>query len=143
MPELIQSPVHIPADGGKVIAEHLGRASTCHDVVSVAHMTAPAGWREPYQTPEFDEVTLVIRGTVLVDHAGGQARVSAGQSIITRAGERVRYAVGHEGAEYVAICLPAFSPEAVHREEEPARHVVPARSNAPTAGAPTPGIDRW
>lgn len=117
MPELIQSPVRIAAEGGKVIAEHLGLASTGHEAVSVAHMKAPAGWREPYQTPEFDEVTLVIDGTVLVDHAGGQARVSAGQSIITRAGERVRYSVGNEGAEYVAICLPAFRPDAVHRED--------------------------
>jgi len=116
VPELIQSPIRIPADGGKVIAEHLGRASTGHEVVSVAHMKAPAGWKEPFQTPEFDEVTLVIAGTVLVDHAHGQARVSAGQSIITRAGERIRYSVGDQDAEYVAICLPAFAPEAVHRE---------------------------
>lgn len=121
MPELIQNPVRIPAEGGKIIAEHLGRASTGHEVVSVAHMKAPEGWKEPYQTPEFDEVTLVIRGTMLVDHAGGQARVSAGQSIITRAGERVRYAAGSDGAEYVAICLPAFSPDAVHREADAAR----------------------
>lgn len=117
MPELLQNPVRIPVPGGKVIAEHIGRASTGHEVVSVAHMKAPAGWREPYQTPEFDEVTLVLAGTVLVDHDGGQARVRAGQSLITRAGERVRYSVGDEGAEYVAICLPAFSPDAVHREE--------------------------
>lgn len=117
MPELIQSPVRVAAPGGKIIEEHLGRASSGHEIVSVAHMSAPAGWKEPYQTPEFDELTLVIAGTVLVDHAGGQARVSAGHSIITRAGERVRYSVGNEGAEYVAVCLPAFSPATVHREE--------------------------
>jgi ethanolamine utilization protein EutQ (cupin superfamily) len=81
-------------------------------------MKAPAGWTEPFQVPAFDEVTLVLSGAVLVDHDGGRLRVEAGQSVVTRAGERIRYSTGDEGAEYVAVCLPAFSPDTVNREEE-------------------------
>jgi ethanolamine utilization protein EutQ (cupin superfamily) len=81
-------------------------------------MKAPANWTEPFQSPAFDEITLVLKGAVLVDHDGGRLRVGAGQSVVTRAGERIRYSTGDEGAEYVAICLPAFSPETVGREEE-------------------------
>ncbi len=116
MPELIQRPTRIHAARGKTIDEHVGRASTGHDVVSVARMTAPAGWSEPYQRPEFDEVTVVLTGLLLVDHDGGQARVCGGQAIITRQGERIRYAAGPDGAEYLSICLPAFSEGRVHRE---------------------------
>lgn len=118
MPELIASPTTIPVPGGKVIDEHVGRVNTGTDAVSVAHMKAPANWTEPFQSPAFDEITLVLKGAVLVDHDGGRLRVETGQSVVTRAGERIRYSTGDEGAEYVAICLPAFSPETVGREEE-------------------------
>ena len=118
MPDLITTPTTIPVPGGKVIEEHVGRVTTGTDAVSVAHMKAPADWTEPFQTPAFDEVTLVLSGTVLVDHDGGRLQVGAGQSVITLAGERIRYSTGAEGAEYVAVCLPAFSPETVNREEE-------------------------
>ena len=83
----------------------------------MAHMRAPAGWEEPAQTPEFDEVTLVLAGSVRVDHDGGTLEVGAGQAVLTRAGERVRYSVGESGAEYVAVCLPAFAPEMAHRDD--------------------------
>lgn len=118
MPQLITTPTTIPVPGGKVIDEHVGRVTTGTDAVSVAHMKAPADWSEPFQSPQFDEITLVLAGTVLLDHGGGQLRVEAGQSVITRAGERIRYSTGDQGAEYVAVCLPAFSPETVGREEE-------------------------
>ena len=118
MPRLNTEPAVIDVPGGKVIHEHVGRVATGHDAVSVAHMVAPAGWEEPAQRPGFDEVTLVLRGTVLVEHDGGVTEVAAGQSIVTEAGERVRYSCGPDGAEYVAVCLPAFSPETVNREEE-------------------------
>ena len=81
-------------------------------------MVAPGGWSEPFQTPEFDEITLVLRGQVLVDHDGGQIAADAGQTVVTRAGERIRYSCGPDGAEYVAVCLPAFSPDTVNREDE-------------------------
>jgi mannose-6-phosphate isomerase-like protein (cupin superfamily) len=118
VPELIASPTTIPVPGGKIIDEHVGRVTTGTEAVSVAHMKAPADWVEPYQAPDFDEVTLVLAGAVLIDHDGGQLRVEAGQSVITRAGERIRYSTGAEGAEYVAVCLPAFSPETVNRDQE-------------------------
>lgn len=117
MPELISSPTRIPVPGGKVIDEYVGRVTTGTESVSVAHMTAPSGWEEPAQTPDFDEVTLVLRGSVVVEHDGGETVVPAGQAVVTRAGERVRYRVGAEGAEYVAVCLPAFGPELAHRED--------------------------
>lgn len=111
------NPVLIPVPGGKTIAEHVGRASTGTAAVSVAHMVAPAGWSEPFQRPEFDEVTLVLDGEVRVEHDDGALTVGAGQSVMTRAGERVRYSTGDAGATYVAVCLPAFAPDTVHREE--------------------------
>lgn len=117
MPQLITAPIRIPVPGGKVIAEHVGLASTGDAGMSVARMIAPPGWSEPYQRPDFDEVTVVLRGSVLVDHDGGTLTVNAGESVVTRAGERIRYSTGNEGAEYVAICTPAFAPETVHREE--------------------------
>lgn len=117
MPQLIETPTRIPVPGGKVIDEYAGRASTGSESVSVARMQAPAGWEEPAQTPEFDEVTVVLSGEVVVEHDGGTMRVPAGQAVLTRAGERVRYAVGPEGADYVAVCIPAFSPEAAHRDD--------------------------
>ena len=118
MPQLITTPTTIPVPGGKVIDEHVGRVNTGSEAVSVAHMKAPADWSEPFQTPQFDEITLVLAGAVLLDHDGGRLRVEAGQSVVTGAGERIRYSTGPEGAEYVAVCLPAFSPETVGREEE-------------------------
>jgi ethanolamine utilization protein EutQ (cupin superfamily) len=117
MPELVRAPTRIPVPGGKVIDEYVGRVTTGTDAVSVAHMIAPAGWSEPPQTPEFDEVTVVLAGTVLVSHDAGTLAVNAGQAVITRAGERVRYSTGDDGAQYVAVCLPAFAPEAAHRED--------------------------
>jgi len=116
-PELVEHPTRIPVPGGKVIDEYVGKVTTGTAAVSVARMTAPAGWDEPAQVPEFDEVTLVLAGSVVVEHEGGSLTVPAGQAVITRAGERVRYSVGPEGAEYVAVCLPAFDPELAHREE--------------------------
>lgn len=117
MPELRTEPVQIPVPGGKIIAEHVGAASTGESTVSVAHMKAPPDWDEPYQTPEFDEFTVVLDGTVQVDHDGDRLDVRAGQSVVTRAGERIRYSCGPDGAEYIAVCLPAFTPESVNREE--------------------------
>ena len=118
MPQLIESPTRIPVPGGKVIDEYVGRVTSGTSALSVAHMKAPAGWDEPAQTPEFDEVTLVLMGTVLVESDGATFEVPAGQAILTRAGERVRYRVGDEGAEYVAVCLPAFDPGLAHRDPD-------------------------
>lgn len=118
MPELNDAPSIIDVPGGKVIAEHVGRVATGTDSMSVAHMKAPGDWSEPAQRPAFDEVTVVVTGTVLVEHDGGTTSVTAGQSIVTRAGERVRYSTGPDGAEYIAICTPAFAPDTVHREDE-------------------------
>ena len=122
MPELIPSPTRIPVPGGKVIDEHVGAVNTpdarLQASVSVARMVAPAGWSEPFQAPEFDEITLVLAGSVVVEHDAGSLEVRAGQAVVTRAGERVRYSVGDEGAEYVAVCLPAFGPDVAHRDDD-------------------------
>ena len=116
MPQLITTSTSIPVPGGKTIDELVGAVSTGHDHVSIAHMVAPAGWVEPAQSPEFEEHTLVLRGTLLVEHDGGVLEVAAGQAVITFPGERVRYATGPEqGAEYVAVCLPAYRPERAHQ----------------------------
>ncbi|MFI9554137.1 cupin domain-containing protein [Nonomuraea endophytica] len=112
----IEGATRIPVPGGKVIDEHVGRVNSGDEAISIAHMVAPPGWDEPAQTPEFTEYTVVLRGTVLVEHAEGTVEVHAGQSIVTEAGEKVRYSCGPEGAEYVAVCLPAFSPDAAHRD---------------------------
>ena len=117
MPKLIVSPTRIPVPGGKVIDEFVGKVTTGTSSVSVARMVAPAGWDEPAQTPEFDEVTVVLAGSVVVEHDEGTLTVPAGQAVVTRAGERVRYSAGPDGAEYVAVCLPAFDPGLAHREE--------------------------
>jgi mannose-6-phosphate isomerase-like protein (cupin superfamily) len=116
---LIEQPTRIPVPGGKVIEEYVGRVNSGESAVSVAHMSAPGGWVEPAQRPDFDEVTLVLRGCVRVEHDGGVIDVRAGQAVVTRAGERVRYTTPEEGgAEYVAICLPAFSPDTAHRDPD-------------------------
>jgi mannose-6-phosphate isomerase-like protein (cupin superfamily) len=119
MPRLIEAPTRIPVPGGKVIDEYVGRVNSGTPAVSIAHMVAPPGWCEPAQAPDFDEYTLVLRGAVRVEHAGGSLEVRAGQAVLTPAGERVRYLSGEDGAEYVAVCLPAFAPEAAHRDPEP------------------------
>ena len=117
MPRLITSPTSIPVPGGKIIDEYVGAVNTQTDGVSIAHMRAPADWKEPFQTPEFDEYTLVLKGSLRVEHEGGHTDVTAGQAILTGAGERVRYSTLEE-CEYVAICLPAFTPDRVQREDE-------------------------
>jgi hypothetical protein len=114
MPKLIEAPKRIPVPGNKVIDEYIGRVNTGDSQVSVAHMQSPAGWSEPGQKPEFDEFTVVLKGTVHVEH-GGALEVAAGQAVLAQKGEWVRYSTPH-GAEYVAICLPAFSPDTVHRD---------------------------
>jgi mannose-6-phosphate isomerase-like protein (cupin superfamily) len=121
MPTLIPRPVTVAAAGNKPkkIEEFIGRASSGHDNISVAHMLSPAGWYEPPQQPAFEETTLVLHGSLQVESAEGVVEVRAGQAIIARAGERVRYSTPHEsGAEYIAICLPAFSPNTVHRQSD-------------------------
>lgn len=118
MPELYDQPVRVPVPGGKIIDEHIGAASTGEGQLSVAHMVAPAGWDEPAQTPDFDEFTIVLRGVVRVEHDGGLIEANAGQSIKTVAGETIRYSTGPDGAEYISVCTPAFTPATVHREGE-------------------------
>jgi mannose-6-phosphate isomerase-like protein (cupin superfamily) len=119
MPQIIASPTRIVAAGTppKAIDEYVGRVNSATAEVSVAHMRSPAGWQEPGQTPEFDEYTLVLRGMLRVAYRGGTLDVRAGQAVMARAGEWVRYSSPEaEGAEYVAVCLPAFSPDSVHRD---------------------------
>lgn len=117
MPQLITAPTVVPGVEPKVIEEFVGRVNTGTDALSVARMVAPAGWTEPGQCPEFDEVTVVLRGTVRVEHDGGALDVPAGQAVLARAGEWVRYSTpGPEGAEYVSVCTPAFSPDAARRD---------------------------
>ena len=116
MPRLISSPTSIPVPGGKIIDEYVGAVNTQTDAVSIAHMRAPGDWNEPFQTPEFDEYTLVLAGSLRIEHDGGHTDVTAGQAILTAAGERVRYST-LEPCEYVAICLPAFTLERVVRED--------------------------
>ena len=117
MPELIESPSRVEAAGNKpkLIDEYAGRVNTGEERVSVAHMRSPAGWVEPGQRPDFDEYTLVIGGALHVEYEGGSIVVNTGQAVLTRAGEWVRYATP-EGAEYVAVCLPAFDPDLAHRD---------------------------
>ncbi|NBE92830.1 cupin [Nonomuraea sp. KC401] len=112
----IEGPARIPVPGGKIIDEHVGRVSSGDEAISIARMVAPAGWEEPAQTPSFTEYTVVLRGTVIVEHAEGTTQVGAGQSVVTSPGEKVRYSAGPQGAEYIAVCLPAFSPETAGRD---------------------------
>lgn len=118
MPQLVASATRIPVPGGKTIDEYVGAVNTGHDHISLAHMVAPAGWTEPAQAPEFEEHTLVLRGRLIVDHDGGRLEVLAGQAVVAFPGEVVRYSTGEEGAEYVAVCLPAFRPDRAHRVED-------------------------
>jgi len=120
MPTLVMAPTRVTAAGNKpkLIDEYIGRANSGHGAVSVAHMRSPAGWLEPGQTPEFDEFTIVLRGLLRVEHRGGCLEVRAGQAVIMNRGEWVRYGTPEaEGAEYIAVCVPAFSPDTVHRDD--------------------------
>lgn len=119
MPRLIQQPVVVQAAGTrpKRIEEFAGRASTGTSAVSVARMKSPSGWEEPGQRPEFEELTVVLNGVLRVEFEGGAFDVRAGQAVLSAPGEWIRYSTpGREGAEYIAICLPAFSAETVHRD---------------------------
>ena len=119
MPTLITEPSIIEAAGNKpkIIREYIGRVNSDTSTLSIAHMQSPGGWVEPGQAPEFDEYTLVLRGTVVVEHAGGSIEVQAGQVLLAYDGEWVRYSTPDaDGADYVSVCLPAFSPQLVHRD---------------------------
>lgn len=120
MPVLIQSPTRIEAAGNKpkLIDEFIGAVNTGESRLSIAHMRSPSGWLEPGQRPEFDEFTVVLNGMLRVEFDGGAMEVRPGQAIHTKPGEWIRYSTPLEGgAEYIAICLPAFSPATVHRDE--------------------------
>jgi mannose-6-phosphate isomerase-like protein (cupin superfamily) len=122
MPTLIPAPTTIPAAGTrpKIIAEYFGRINSRSRAVSIAHMKSPAGWVEPGQRPEFDEYTVVLQGMLRVTHDNGVMDVRAGQAVITHRGEWVQYSTpAGDGAEYIAVCLPAFSPDTVHRDPDP------------------------
>ena len=119
MPTLIAKPTRIEAAGNKpkLIDEHIGRVNTKTGEVSIAHMRSPGGWVEPGQTPEFDEFTVVLKGMLRVQHRAGTMDVQAGQAVIAHKGEWVQYSTPlPEGAEYIAVCLPAFAPQTVHRD---------------------------
>ncbi len=120
MPTHITAPSRPPAAGNlpKVIEEYVGHMNTESGDVSIAKMHSPGGWQEPGQTPEFDEYTLVLAGILRVEHRDGSFDVTAGQAVHARKGEWVRYSTPGVGAEYVAICVPAFSPQSVHRDEK-------------------------
>jgi quercetin dioxygenase-like cupin family protein len=120
MPRLINAPSVIQAAGNKPkrIEEYAGRVNSGHERVSVARMQSPEGWVEPGQRPDFEEITVVLRGTLRVEHEGGSMDVAAGQAVVTAPGEWIRYSTPFAGgAEYVAVCVPAFSVESVHRDE--------------------------
>ena len=119
MPTLIASPTRIEAAGNKpkVIQEFIGRVNSRHEGLSIAHMRSPSGWVEPGQRPEFEEFTLVLKGTLRVEFEGGLLDVNAGQAVVAHPGEWVRYSSpSAEGAEYIAVCVPAFTPATVHRD---------------------------
>ncbi len=121
MPRLIQGPTIIQAAGNKPkhIEEFAGRVNSGHEAVSVARMRSPEGWVEPGQRPEFEEITVVLKGMLRVEHESGAMEVRAGQGVVTSPGEWVRYSTPEPGgAEYIAVCLPAFSPKTVHRDGE-------------------------
>ncbi len=121
MPTLISKPTRITAAGNKpkLIDEYVGRVNNGESRLSVAHMRSPGGWVEPGQTPDFDEFTVVLKGTLRVTHKSGVLDVNAGQAVVAHAGEWVQYSSPlADGAEYIAVCLPAFSPQTVHRDSE-------------------------
>jgi mannose-6-phosphate isomerase-like protein (cupin superfamily) len=117
MPRHIPSATRIPVPGNKQIEEYIGRVNTKDTAVSIAHMHSPSGWSEPGQRPEFDEYTVVLKGSLRVESKDGVFEVKAGQAIIAPRGEWVRYSTpGPDGAEYIAVCLAAFDPDTVHRD---------------------------
>ena len=119
MPTLIAQPTRIQAAGNqpKLIDEYIGRINSQTNTLSVAHMRSPQGWLEPGQTPQFDEFTIVLKGMIRVTHTAGHLDVRAGQAVIAHQGEWIQYSTPEEGgAEYIAVCLPAFSTETVHRD---------------------------
>lgn len=121
MPQHIDKPTRIEAVGNKpkLIDEYIGRVNSQTKGVSIAQMRSPSGWIEPGQRPEFDEYTLVLKGMLRVEYEGGEMDIHAGQAVIAHQGEWVRYSTpGEAGAEYIAVCLPAFSPDTVHRDSE-------------------------
>ncbi|MCA9461115.1 MAG: hypothetical protein KC563_14250 [Nitrospira sp.] len=121
MPTVYSSPSIIQPAGNKpkIIEEYVGRVNSKTDAVSIAKMSSPEGWMEPGQTPEFDEYTVVLKGRIVVESIDGVVEVSAGQAVHTKRGEWVRYSTPYAGgAEYMAVCLPAFSPDTVHRDPE-------------------------
>jgi mannose-6-phosphate isomerase-like protein (cupin superfamily) len=121
MPKHIAGPTRIEAAGNKpkVIDEFAGRVNNGETRLSIAQMRSPSGWVEPGQRPAFDEYTVVLRGALRVEHEGGETLVRAGEAILVEKGEWVRYSTpGEEGAEYIAVCLPAFSPDTVHRDAQ-------------------------
>lgn len=121
MPTLIEKPTIIEAAGTpkKIIEEYFGRVNSQNEQISIARMKSPSGWSEPVQTPEFDEYTVVLKGELCVETNDGSFTVKAGQAIIASKGERIKYSTpGSEGAEYIAVCLPAFAPDTVHRDDE-------------------------
>ena len=117
MPTLVAKPTPIQVPGNKLVEEYIGRVNSGERAVSIAHMHSPSGWSEPGQQPDFDEFTVVLRGSLRVESRDGVLDVHAGQAVIARRGEWVRYSTtGAEGAEYIAVCLPAFGPDTVHRD---------------------------
>ena len=121
MPQLIEAPAIVEAAGNKPkrIEEYAGRVNSGHESVSVARMKSPGGWQEPGQRPEFEELTIVLSGMLRVEHDDGSFDVRAGQAVVAKPGEWVRYSTPEpDGAEYVAVCLPAFSPDTVHRDSD-------------------------
>ena len=120
MPTTIYEPTRIQAAGNKpkLIDEFIGRVNSKHSQLSIAHMRSPEGWEEPGQTPEFDEYTIVLKGMIRVTHKDGSIDVRTGQAVIAHKGEWIRYSTPEAGgAEYIAVCVPAFSMETVHRDE--------------------------
>ena len=129
MPKFIAAPTRVEAAGNppKLIDEYVGRVNTRTEVVSIAHMRSPAGWSEPGQRPAFREYTIVLKGALLVDFEGGSFEVHAGQGVVCEPNEWVRYSTpGQDGAEYIAVCMPAFSPDTVHRN----------KTSPPSSGTP-------
>ena len=120
MPRHIEKPTRITAAGNKpkLIDEYIGRVNSGTAALSIAHMRSPGGWSEPFQRPEFTEFTIVLAGMLRVEHDGGTLDVHAGQAVVAEPGERVRYSTPQpDGAEYIAVCLPAFAPDTVRRED--------------------------
>jgi ethanolamine utilization protein EutQ (cupin superfamily) len=119
MPTIIKNPTKIEAAGNKpkIIEEFIGRVNSSNQQISIAKMQSPQGWEEPGQTPEFDEYTIVLKGMLRVETKGKTFNIKAGEAIITHKGEWIKYSTPNEATEYIAICLPAFSADKVHRDE--------------------------